>query len=380
MNELRLKEAIDKAKETKAAADVEAALLFCVSEEGRIGLESTIELLNFLCDNTESDDARMYACIATTFFWEEGLSALTANIFRVESHLAMPSSIEFIAHAANASLSHLATQSFKEAMPSLYERIGIDSDKYKSAAFTELARQTLVRIAMDNPRAAHTILDNLSFMGFKAAIGAIKTELDDKGINVYEGAFNNMFCAFLGRWFGLNNKVLDSYAELISTPDVSEEQVHQYLAKHPNVLEPFYASLWSKVSLGESLQADFLIRLMDDSYVVVEIEKPTDAILNKNGDLSAKTSHAVRQALEYRDWIASNQLYAKQRFENIWRPSSLVVIGMESGLSVKHAERLKQENESRHGIVRIVGFDWLHRRAEAIQANIIKHTFDRVES
>ena len=191
--------------------------------------------------------------------------------------------------------------------------------------------------------------------------------------------FNNLFCAFLSRWFRLNNQVLKNFSDLIQTLKVSEEKLHKYLAKHPYLLEPFYASVWSKPSLGENLIADFLVQQMDDSYVIVEIEKPSDIIVNQNGDLSAKANHAIRQALEYRDWIASNELYARKRFENIWRPSGLVVIGMESTLTPMQTVRLKQENESRHGIVRVVGFDWLHRRAESIHSNIINHSFERFE-
>jgi hypothetical protein len=119
------------------------------------------------------------------------------------------------------------------------------------------------------------------------------------------------------------------------------------------------------------------LRLLDDEYVVVEIEKPSDKILNRRGNLSAEATHAIRQALEYRDWLISNHLYVRDRFENIWRPRCLVVIGLESLLSPAQRERLRQENESRQGMVKIVGFDGLLHRSESILSNIINSGLSR---
>ncbi len=67
----------------------------------------------------------------------------------------------------------------------------------------------------------------------------------------------------------------------------------------------------------------------------MEIEKPCDPIMNKAGDFSARTTHAIRQVIEYHSWLVENYLYAKRRFENLRTPSCLVVIGLESKLSEK---------------------------------------------
>jgi hypothetical protein len=123
--------------------------------------------------------------------------------------------------------------------------------------------------------------------------------------------------------------------------------------------------------------ADFLVRLMDDRYIVVEIEKSVDPIMSAKGDLSWQATHAIRQALEYRDWLISNYLYARQSFEKLWRPRCMVVIGLESSLTLEQTDRLRQENESRQGMVEIIGFDQLLKRAEAMLNNIIYGTGHR---
>lgn len=185
-----------------------------------------------------------------------------------------------------------------------------------------------------------------------------------------EKAMESLFFAIGARWFGLSHSRIEEYSKLVLREDIAEEEAHNYLAMHPYILEPFYSQIWSKERLGEALIADFVIRLIDNSYLVVEIEKPSDMIMTKSGNLSAKTTHAVRQALEYREWLLTNLLYSKQRFPELWRPACLVVIGQESHLNMLQQERLRQENESRQGILRIVGYDTLRDRAKAVISNL----------
>jgi hypothetical protein len=173
--------------------------------------------------------------------------------------------------------------------------------------------------------------------------------------------------------FRIDGRALNEFHYLLQKTDISEQEVHTYLVQNPFLLDPFYEHIWSKEPLGERLEADFIIRLMDDSYIVVEIEKPGDPILNKKGDLSAQATHALRQALEYRSWIIRNHLYAKQRFENIGEPSCLVIIGLESRLSDEQRGLLRQQNERDN--VKIVGFDWLYQRAKAVLNNLMKHGY-----
>jgi hypothetical protein len=306
----------------------------------------------------------------------EGFSHIVRNALSKEGWYAHSSTIRALAYAASGSLESFA-EGFSKALPKLYERLDFPNGRFKSKEFIEAARRALFEYSLNTEPEVPAPYGLVSQLGTLSVLTYDK-EKTERSANA-NNAYNAMFCAILSRWFRLNDKSLSGFANILQTQRISEENVHQYLARHPYILEPFYASIWSKVSLGESLIADFLIRLMDDSYIVVEIEKPSDAIISKNGDLSAKTTHAIRQVLEYRDWIASNELYARKRFDNIWRPTGLVVIGMESNLTPTQAARLKQENESRHGMVKVVGFDWLYHRADAIHNNIINYSLERFE-
>ncbi|MBK8522464.1 MAG: DUF4263 domain-containing protein [Chitinophagaceae bacterium] len=143
------------------------------------------------------------------------------------------------------------------------------------------------------------------------------------------------------------------------------------------MLEPFHAQIWSKPKFGESLIPDFLIRSMDNNYTVVEIEQADFSIMTKAGELSAKTTHAKRQALDFRDWAINNGLYASRKFPGIYRPYCLVVIGRENELDEMQSQRLMQENESTQGVLKIVGFDWLLKRAQQTLDNLINFGFNR---
>jgi hypothetical protein len=70
-------------------------------------------------------------------------------------------------------------------------------------------------------------------------------------------------------------------------------------------------------------------------------------------------------------------LYSSRKFPGIYRPYCLVVIGRDAELDEIQAQRLKQENESTQGVLRIVGFDWLLNRARMTLDNLVNFAFDR---
>jgi len=169
---------------------------------------------------------------------------------------------------------------------------------------------------------------------------------------------------------------LKGFAKLIENSGLQEIIYHNFLKANPLILEPFHAQIWSKPRFGEALVPNFLIRSMDNTYTVVEIERPDIKIMTNAGELSAYTTHAKRQALDFRDWASSNQLYAQQTYKGIARPFCLVVIGLEYELNDMQLRRLQQENESTQGTLKIVGFDWLLKRARSTFDNLIQYGFD----
>ncbi|MEM9913480.1 MAG: Shedu anti-phage system protein SduA domain-containing protein [Planctomycetota bacterium] len=179
-----------------------------------------------------------------------------------------------------------------------------------------------------------------------------------------------LFGSMLPRWFRLNDAGISEFCAAINDA-VYEEDIHVFLAAHPHLIDPFIARAWSKPRLGESLQADFLIERVDGSYLVVEIEKPSDRLMTSKGNLSAKATEAVRQALEYRDWLIQNRAYTSQLFPGMRNPQALAVVGLENNLTEAQLSRLDTENSSRGGSVQVIGFDRLVTRARSIMDNLL---------
>jgi hypothetical protein len=241
------------------------------------------------------------------------------------------------------------------------QKLDICSEKYQSEEWVMTSKEILVDLVKNIEKDENFPTGIISNLGF--------------GNN--ELAKEHVFASLIARWFNFNSNGLENYINLVNTYNKEEIYYQNFLKSNPYILEPFHAQIWSKPRFGEDYIPDFLIRSMDNSYTVVEIEKPDFQILTLNGELSAKTTHAKRQALDFRDWAISNKLYASQKFKDIHRPYCLVVIGRESELNDMQLMRLRQENESTQGILKIVGFDWLYQRAKATFNNILEFGFNK---
>lgn len=289
---------------------------------------------------------------------EEGIEGLLEMVKKNPSYQNISVASTLLGHMASGKLElcfhirHLKT----------FQKIDISSNKFKKEKLKLKAQSTLVDLAMLAER-DDEIKENFAFSLIKASqIPEVQ---------------ENIFAALVMRWFHFNNLNIEVYKDLISGEDAQEVVYHNFLKKNTYLLEPFHSQIWSKPRFGELYQPDFLIKSIDNSYTVVEIEKPHLPILTKSGNLSAETTHAKRQVLEYRQWTMDNYLYAKENYPGMRSPFSLVIIGMESNLTPEQKERLRQENESTQGVLKIVGFDWIYKRAKATFQNLVKYSLDR---
>lgn len=296
--------------------------------------------------------------IGTLHWGIYGIKKLGETAIKNDSHRSTSSITRLLSYISSKSLSELPFLQIN--LPSV-KQIDVASDKYKTVEWTNTAKEILI----DFVKSVET--DENFPMGI----------VNNLGFAINEIAQEHVFAALIARWFNFSSNGLKQFSDLITSTGKAEIEFQNFLIANPYILEPFHAQIWSKPKFGEDLIPDFLIRSMDNSYTVVEIEQADFSIMTKAGELSAKTTHAKRQALDFRDWAINNSLYASQRFQNIYRPYCLVVIGRETELDEMQAQRLKQENESTQGILKIVGFDWLLNRAKMTLDNLVNFGFDR---
>ncbi len=180
-----------------------------------------------------------------------------------------------------------------------------------------------------------------------------------------------LFAALAARQVATGPKVIEAYERLLRDQQDNEPALHTFFTRHPQLLDPAAAEIWSKPDLAGVKEPDFVLRRSDDSYLVIEIETPGKLLVTESGQLSAVATQAISQATAYRSFLVERFPLASSHFPRFSEPDCLVVIGNEQGLSASQSAALARDNRSRAGL-RIVGFDWLARRATAIFRNVVE--------
>ncbi|MBP5126499.1 Shedu anti-phage system protein SduA domain-containing protein, partial [Pseudomonas protegens] len=110
-------------------------------------------------------------------------------------------------------------------------------------------------------------------------------------------------------------------------PDGIESIFHAILEKHPVLLD-VYGSCESKPELiypnGQTspigktkLQPDFIIKYPDQSYKLIEIERPAKKLATTQGQPRAEVSQAVFQTAEWKHYIKTHYSLVASRYPGI---------------------------------------------------------------
>lgn len=336
--------------------DLSKILVFAIQKNDLNSLKEIIRLVDSnYGGGTYKWEIKYKAAFAVLFWEENGIDALYNLILENPSYQNISVISTVLSYAAAGKIENL-TFKFNSGPIDVNDKI----QKFKSEKIKVKAQSALVDLM-------HNVESEDKFP-VSLINGLNKTMFSQEAQEQY-------FAALVMRWFHFSNYSTEKYKDLIYQENLNEEVYHKFLNENPFLLEAFHSKIWSKPRFGELFQPDFVIKAIDNNYTIIEMEKPSLQIITKNGNLSSPATHAKKQALEYREWAISNNSYAKGKFTDIWRPTCLVIIGLESKLTESQKERLKQENESTQGILKIVGFDWILNRAQATFENLIKYGF-----
>lgn len=350
---------IDVVEERGSLEDVSQVIVELYKQNDAQALEFCIRLaMSDYGGITFKEEFQNLGVLGTLHWGPNGIKKLGEAAIKVNSYRAIDNVTRLLSYISSKSLKDFPF--LKPSLPSI-KFLDISSKKYYSDDWVKTAKEVLIEV-----------------------VKSVETEetfpigiTNNLGFSTNENAQEHVFAALIARWFNFSTNGLKSFSDLVASKGKTESDYQNFLVANPYILEPFHAQIWSKPRFGEGLVPDFLIRSMDNNYTVVEIEQPDFPILTKSGELSAKATHAKRQSLDFRDWAINNNLYASRKFPGIYRPYCLVVIGREAELDEIQAQRLKQENESTQGVLRIVGFDWLLNRARMTLDNLVNFAFDR---
>ncbi len=110
------------------------------------------------------------------------------------------------------------------------------------------------------------------------------------------------------------------YFHLIDEPNVKEEDIHQFIVKHPVLTPlcwPVENRVFTKLHLGNQHVVDFAFAREDSlglKWHLVEIERPQHRQFTKDGDQTALLSHGLRQLLDWENWFQENRDFVKRYF------------------------------------------------------------------
>ena len=175
--------------------------------------------------------------------------------------------------------------------------------------------------------------------------------------------------AMSSRWFRIGPSVIAEYESLIRANSSDEPSFQRFFSQHPQLLDPTAVEVWSQPDFHGAHEPDFVIRRADNSYLVVDIETPGQQLIAEDGQLSAEVTQAERQVTNYRAFLKDHVFEARQHFPYYQDADCLLVIGLETNLTRDQSRSLANANAGLSA-VKIVGFDWLAKRAHAIVENV----------
>ncbi len=207
------------------------------------------------------------------------------------------------------------------------------------------------------------------------------TDVDDIAMrfgNAFQGmallepnAIKPLFQAFSLRFTAVGIPHITEYEKLLSDLPTEEKAFHSFLERNPLFLDPLALRVWSKPDLHGKKEPDFVVQRTDNTYLVIEIETPDKTLVTAQDQISAETTHAITQVLEYKEFLTKRHTDAATTFPHFSTPEGLVVIGQEKSLTTSQRAALRRENENRPHI-RIMGFDALGERVRVITQNVIE--------
>lgn len=169
----------------------------------------------------------------------------------------------------------------------------------------------------------------------------------------------------------INDELCDQFASLIEQK-LDEGSYQDFLERNPAILDPLAASIIPQQRLGSEFKCDFVIKRLDDEYVVVEIEKPQDVPFanKKNPKPSTHLSRPLGQILSWLSWLEDHREYANAHFPGIHSPQGLIVVGRKNALTNVQLRMLKALNDNLSPRIRIQTYDDILENARNIARNL----------
>lgn len=167
---------------------------------------------------------------------------------------------------------------------------------------------------------------------------------------------------------------IKTYIKLLDS-NASEQRIHSFLASHSYFFNGLIrlggaSPLYSKVRLGSDYEIDFVwfdAGSLGLEWSLAEIEPPQFLLFNREGDPSARLTHAIGQIRNWQTWVDDHKEYAEKLMPGIEHPLGLLFMGRRSELSsMKAQKKLRQLAFDQRMFLRIHTLDWFAQNAESV--------------
>lgn len=128
--------------------------------------------------------------------------------------------------------------------------------------------------------------------------------------------------------------------------EAKEEELQLFLKANPFVLHPAAEAI-PKKKLGEDFVTDFVLvapNSQGPTYILVELERATHSVLNKDCSLAGPVNRALKQTRDWDVWLEDNKAYWQGKLPGFETPTYMVVIGRGHELGEKQRKYLRSYN------------------------------------
>jgi hypothetical protein len=279
-----------------------------------------------------------------------------------ENRIDVPAILEGLWHAAHGQLPPMGIQLNVDLVLPLDRPPSVDSRDAAMQAFQEIVEESQFN---------GDLFQKLLMFLYQAIFSLISFEDEvspDKERAATDLMRSIVFEVFTEPAIKITSRLIVAFEILISE-NYSEEVYQRFLTQNPVFIDPLASEVIPKQKLGLEHVTDFVIRRLDDEYILVEIEKPQDTIFTGTNDFTARFTHAYGQVLGFQEWVDAHGEYARSLMPGIFSPKGVLIIGMRNELSAEQTAKLKRLNINSRSI-EVLTYDDLIRKAKDLYQNI----------
>jgi hypothetical protein len=140
---------------------------------------------------------------------------------------------------------------------------------------------------------------------------------------------------------------------------------------NPIFIDPLASEVIGKQRLGIEYVTDFVVKRLDNEYILTELEKPWDRVFTAGADFTANFTHGLGQVLDFQQWVNTHAEYARTLMPGIATPRGLLVIGRSTQMTEHQKNKLHRFRLNSSGI-EILTYDDLLHRAKTPYENLIR--------